>query len=171
MKKIKIIFILIFVFFLMQRCGIYTFSGVSLHPNDKTVSVKFFQNRAPLVNPVLSQSFTETLKDKFVSQAGLELVNFNGDLQFEGEITGYNTKPISIVSGESGEQAKNNRLTITVRVKYTSINNEKFNFDEKFSKYGDYPSTQILTDVEDELVNQIIEELTYEIFSKAVVNW
>ncbi len=171
MNLFKTIILSLIVLVATQGCGVYKFSGASLHPDDKTLSVKYFQNRASLVNPELSQNFTEALKDKFVSQVGLELVNFDADLLFEGEIIAYNTKPVSIVSDESNLTAKEIRLTITVRVKYTSINNEKFNFDSNFTKYADYASDQILSDVEDELVNQIVDELTDEIFNKAVVNW
>ena len=121
-----------------------------------------------MVNPNLSQLFTELLKDRFVSQTGLELVDFNGDLIFEGEIIDYNTVPVAVTSDE---QAKYNKLTVVVRVKYTSVNNPKFNFDNTFSRFSDYPSTQLLTDVEDELTEIIVKELIDDIFNKSVVNW
>lgn len=158
----------ILLIFLFGNCGIYSFSGASLHSDDKTVTVKFFPNRASLVNPNLSQLFTEQLKDRFVSQTGLELVDFNGDLIFEGEIIGYNTVPVAVTSDE---QAKFNRLTIAVRVKYTSINNPKYNFDTTFSRFSEYESTLLLTDVEDDLTEDIVKELIDDIFNKSVVNW
>ncbi|NPA43976.1 MAG: LptE family protein [Chlorobi bacterium] len=165
----KTIFIsLVFIFFIINSCGVYRFSGASLDPNDKTVTVKFFPNRASIVNPNLSQVFTEALKDRFISQTSLELVDFNGDLMFEGEITKYFTKPVSITQGE---QAAYNRLTIVVRVKYTSINNPKYNFDTSFSRYDDYESTELLSDVEDALTEVIVKELVDDIFNKSVVNW
>ncbi|NOZ35965.1 MAG: LptE family protein [Chlorobi bacterium] len=164
----KNILILAIISVLFSQCGIYSFSGASLDPKDKTVNVKFFQNRAAIINPNLSQLFTEQLKDRFVSQTKLELVDFNGDLTFEGEITGYNTKPIAITQNE---QAESNRLTITVHVKFTSINNPKFNFDSSFSRYADYESSKLLTDVEDDLTAQIVNELIDDIFNKSVVNW
>ena len=167
MKK-KIIVLWILLLFIFSNCGIYSFSGASLHSDDKTVTVKFFPNRASLVNPNLSQLFTEQLKERFVSQTGLELVDFNGDLIFEGEIVGYNTVPVSVTSDE---QAKFNKLTIAVRVKYTSINNEKYNFDNTFSRFSEYESTKLLIDVEDELTEIIVKELIDDIFNKSVVNW
>jgi len=165
----KNVFLIVVIFsVLLSQCGIYSFSGASLDSKDKTVNVKFFPNRASIINPNLSQLFTEKLKDRFASQTKLDLVDFNGDLTFEGEITGYDTKPIAITKDEQAEQ---NRLTITVHVKYTSINNEKFNFDTSFSRYADYQSTDLLTDVEDNLSEQIVEELIDDIFNKSVVNW
>jgi len=167
MKKGFIILIVVFSVFISQ-CGIYSFSGASLDPKDKTVNVKFFSNRAAIINPNLSQLFTEKLKDRFASQTKLELVDFNGDLTFEGEITAYDTKPISVTQNE---QAELNRLTITVHVKYKSINKPKFNFDTSFTRYADYESSKLLTDVEDELSEQIVTELIDDIFNKSVVNW
>lgn len=168
MRKKTAIFIILCISLLLSRCGIYSFSGASLDPKDKTVNVKFFPNRAAIINPNLSQLFTEKLKDKFASQTKLSLVDFNGDLSFEGEITDYNTKPVGVTANEQAEQ---NRLTITVHVKYTSINNPKFNFDTSFSRYADYESSKLLTDVEDELSEQIVAELIDDIFNKSVVNW
>lgn len=168
MKHIKNIFIFAFVYLTLQGCGFYSFTGIALHPDDKTITIKYFPNRAELVNPNLSQSFTEALKDRFVSQTNLKFVPINGDLQFEGEIVDYNTKPVSITENET---AKYNRLTVSIRVKYTSVNNPKYNFDTKFSRYADYESSKLLTDVEDALNEQIISELIDDIFNKSVVNW
>ena len=167
MKKIVSIGVML-MFFLFSNCGIYTFSGASLDAKDKTVTVKFFPNRASLVNPNLSQLITEQLKDRFVTQTGLELVDFNGDLLFEGEITNYKTEPVAVTSDE---QVASNRLTIVIRVKYTSINNPKFDFDNTFSRFSEYESTKLLTDVEDELTEIIVNELIDDIFNKSVVNW
>lgn len=165
--------ILIFTEFFQTGCGVYSFTGASLHPKDKTVNVEFFSNRATLVNPNLSQDFTEALKDKFVSQTSLELADNFADLTFSGEITDYRTSPVSITGGGTAgsEKAEYSRLTVTIRVKYVSVNNEDFSFDKSFSRFADYPSDQLLTDVEDELITQIIEEITDDIFNKAVVNW
>lgn len=162
------IFILLFVFITLQSCGIYKFTGASLHPDDKTFTVKYFENKAALVNPTLSQDFTEDLKDKMLTQTNLDLVDHDGDLVFEGEIVKYETKPVAITQDE---QAEYNRLTVAVRVKYTSINNPQFDFDETVSKYADYESDKLLSDVEDELCEAIIDELTEYIFNKSVVNW
>jgi hypothetical protein len=168
MKYIKNIFLLAFVYLTLQGCGIYSFTGIALHPDDKTITIKYFPNRAELVNANLSQKFTEALKNRFITQTNLQFVPINGDLQFEGEIVGYETKPVSVT--EQGT-ANNNRLTIKVRVKYESVNNAKFNFGNTFSRYADYESTKMLTDVEDALVEQIVEELIDDIFNKSVVNW
>jgi len=165
-RFIALFFSLITIF--LSNCGIYSFSGASLDPNDKTVTVKYFPNRAALVNPSLSQLFTEELKDRFVSQTSLELVDFNGDLMFEGEIVKYYTEPVAVTADE---QAQYNKLTIGVRVKYTSIHKPEFNFDTEFTRFEEYESNKLLSDVEDELSESIVKELINDIFNKAVVNW
>lgn len=160
---------IIFVILALQSCSIkYSFTGINLHSNDKTFTVRYFQNRAALVNPTLSQQLTDGMKDRMLAQTNLELVDFNGDLFFEGVITDYKTAPVSITSDQ---QAAYNRLTITVKVKYSSVNLPKSNFETSFSRYADFESTKILTDVEDELTEQIVEELIDDIFNKSVVNW
>ncbi|MEA2042699.1 MAG: LptE family protein [Bacteroidota bacterium] len=168
MNRVKKVFLFLFVYVTLQSCGVYKFTGASLHPDDKTVTIKYFKNQASLVNPTLSQEFTETLKDKFLTQTNLELTDFDGDLIFEGEIVQYQTKPVAITQDETAEY---NRLTVGVRVKYTGRNNEKYSFDETITKYVDYKSSELLTDVEDELTEKIVDEITETVFNKAVVNW
>ncbi len=160
---------IIVVILTLQNCSIkYSFTGINLHPNDKTVCIKYIQNRAPLINPTLSQRLTDGLKDRFVSQTNLEMTDYNADLTFEGEITGYKTVPTAITTDQ---QAAYNRLTVTVKMKYTSVNLPKSSFESSFSRYADFESSKLLTDVEDELTNQIVEELIDDIFNKSVVNW
>jgi hypothetical protein len=168
-KFIKKYFFIIAVVFIFDSCGIYSFTGASLHPDDKTVSVKTFPNRAPLVNPTLSTAFTEKLKDIFVSQTSLELVGSDGDLQFEGEITGYSTAPISITEGQRAAQT---RLTMTVKVKYSSAHKPESNFEKSFSRYYDFEAAQSLATAESNGVpDEIIKQIVDDIFNEAVVNW
>jgi len=133
-----------------------------------TVFIADFKNMAPLVNPALSNDLTEALKDKFVNQTSLKIGDENADLYFEGTITNYNTQPTAI---KSDDIASKNRLTISIKVKFTNNKDPKTNFDTSFSRYQDYDSQNSLSDVEDELVRLIIEDLVDDIFTKAVVNW
>lgn len=156
-------------FILLSGCKIhYGFSGATIPPEAKTVSIQFFQNQATLSPPTLSQSFTEALRDRFSSQTHLALVSKNGDLNFEGSITGYNAAPIAI---QSTDVAALNRLTITVNVKYTCSFDDKKNFEQSFSRFADFNSNQSLTTVEQELISQINEQLTLDIFNRALNNW
>ena len=153
---------------LFSGCGIYTFSGASIPAEAKTVSVQYFPNNAQLVNPLLSNTLTNALNDIFVNQTTLQSVAQNGDLSIEGEITGYSTAPIAITGNQT---AAMNRLTVTVNVRFTNKYDESKDFEQRFSQYQDYPSSQDLNAVQDVLVEQIVEDLCQDIFNKAVVNW
>lgn len=147
----------------------YSFTGASISADVKTISIQYFTNNASLVVPTLSRSFTDALKDYFTSQTNLVLVDRNGDLSIEGAITGYGIQPISIQGNETANQ---NRLTISVTVKFTNKKNEKQNFENKtFSRYEDYPSSQNLATVQDQLIKDIDDQLIQDIFNQAVVNW
>jgi hypothetical protein len=149
-------------------CGIYSFTGASISPDVKTVSIKYFPNNSPLVQPTLSRKFTEALRDKFTSQTNLSMVSANGDLMIEGEITGYSTEPVDI---QGNQKAALQRLKITINVRFTNRKDEKMSFDSSFSRFADYDAASRLSDVEDGLIDQINEELTQDVFNKAVVNW
>jgi len=166
-KHIKYILITISIV-IVTSCKIgYSFTGASISPDIKTISIDYFPNHALLVNPSLSQTFTEALKDKFVSQTSLELVNDEGDLQFSGAITRYTTTPAAI----TGDLATQTRLTITIQVKYTNTKDSNQDFDRAFSQYADYPSSESLDAVEDQLISDIVGKITDDIFNKSVSNW
>lgn len=143
-------------------------TGGTIDARAKTVAIATFPNNASLVNPTLSQSFTTALKDKVQGQTPLTIVSTNGDYEIEGEITAYTVAPVAI---QGDETAAMNRLTITVRVRFTNKYDENLNFDQSFSRYADYSSTQNLSSVESSLVTSISDALTDDIFNKAFVNW
>ena len=116
----------------------YSFTGASISPEVKTVTVKFFNKTASLGPASLSQTFTEKLKDKFISQTNLALADKNGDLTFEGSITNYTISPISI---QANEIAARNRLTISVNVKFTNLKDEKQNFERRQTVIGTHHPT------------------------------
>ena len=150
-------------------CGIYSFSGASIdYTRVKSVSVQYFQNRASIVQPGLSQVMTDALIDKCKAQTKLEIVGGIGDVNFEGEITDYNTRPLTVAADNL---AAMNRFTITVRVKYTNSAQPEFNFEKSFSHYQDYNSNNDLSQVEQNLVDIIIKLIVEDIFNTAFVNW
>ena len=146
----------------------YSFTGADISPNVKTIHISSFPNRASLVQPNLSNVFTETLKDRFISQTNLEMVTYDGDLSFEGEITNYTVNAQAFTGNET---AAINRLTITVRVKFVNAQEPTKSFDSSFSRFADFDSNQSLNAVESELIQQISEELVTDIFNRAVANW
>jgi hypothetical protein len=168
MKRIFHIGLIVFVGFISSCKMNYSFTGASIPENVKTVSVQTFQSYAPLANANLSQTFTEALKNIFLSQTNLDLVAKDGDLQFEGSITGYNVTSVAI---QGNETAALNRLTISVKAKFTNTKDKELNFETSFSRFLDYESSQNLASIEDDLIKDINEQLTQDIFNKAVSNW
>lgn len=149
----------------------YSFTGANIPAAAQTFSVAYFPNNALMVAPTLSNTFTEALRDRMMRQTRLGQVSENGDLAFEGEITSYTTVPTSISADET---AARNRLTITVRVRFTSVLEPEWNFQaggREFSAYADYDATQMLSSVENGLIEEIVEALVDNIFNASVANW
>lgn len=154
---------------LLASCTVkYSLSGASIPPDAKTFSVAYFPNNAPMVAPVLSATLTDELTQRFATRTSLMQVEEGGDFAFEGEIVGYSSTTSSV---SSGDYALQNRLTISVKVKFTNAIDDKMSFNRNFSAYADYDSTKLLTEVEGELIPQIVEQLVTDIFQAAASNW
>jgi hypothetical protein len=164
----NLILIMVVCVLSLTGCGIYSFSGASISDQVKTFSVQYFQNRASLVQPGLSQAFTNELIDKCKSQTNMKYVTGVGDVNFEGEITDYNTRPYTVAADA---QAASNRFTISVRVKFTNSIQPEYNYEQTFSRYQDYNSSIDLSAVEKELSEKIVLEIIEDIFNQAFVNW
>lgn len=148
--------------------GCYSFKDASFDPNIKTFTVQFFENQAPNANPSISQTFTEDLKSKILRESNLTLRDAQGDVEFQGAITGYDVKPIAAQAGETSAQ---NRLTITVSVDFQNRVNDKDNWNSSFSRYADFDSNVNFSSIEDELVSEVFDQLLDDIFRRAFVNW
>ena len=155
--------------FLLVGCAIrMTFSGASIPSDIKTVSVQYINNRAPLINPTLSQTLTEELKDRITNESRLILRDGTGDVDFSGEITGYSTSPMAIKADAVSAET---RLTIQIKIRYRNFKNPKDNWESTFSAYEDFESSKNINEVESELVTLIVDKLTESIFNKAFANW
>lgn len=155
---------------LATACTIsYKFNGASIdYTQTKSISIHNFPNQAALVYPPLAQNFTEALKDLYTRQTRLEMLNSDGDLDLEGEITGYELTPTAV---KEDAYASQTRLTITVRVRYTNRVNSDEDFEQNFSAYREFDATQMLQDVQDELCEEIIDEIVDLIYNATVANW
>ena len=148
--------------------GGYSFTGASIPDAAKTFSVAYFPNNAPMVSPTLSTTLVEALKDKFSRQTKLQLVEADGDFAFEGEITGYSSTTASV---SSNNYALLNRLTITVKVRFTNKIVPEQSFNQSFSAFTEYDSSQLLTDIQQSLDEEIVKQLVTDIFQAAASNW
>ncbi|SFS59541.1 LptE family protein [Lutibacter maritimus] len=168
MKKIYLVVVL-FLTIAVESCGIYSFTGTNIQPDVKTIQIDYFPNNAVLVEPSLSQTFTMELQDLFLRQTNLDLVKSGGDLQFEGEITGYKINPMTATAEQTAAQQ---RLTITVNVRFFNNKFEEDNFEQTFSHYYDYDANAILSgSLMDDAFKEIIERITQDIFNASVAKW
>jgi len=149
-------------------CGAYSFTGGNTG-NAKTIQIDFFPNQAPIIEPTLSQRFTQDLQDLFTRQTNLTLVRTGGDLHFDGEIVDYRITPMSATANQTAAQ---NRLTISVNVRFTNNLEEKDSFEKQFSFYYDYGASQQLTSsVLESALDEILERINQDIFNASVAKW
>lgn len=158
---------LISSFIFLSGCGVYSFTGASISPEVKSVSITYFPSYAALAPPNMPQLFTEELRDKFVNQTNLDLIPSNGDIRFEGFISDYRTSPVAI----QGDQAAQNRLSVSVSVTYTDTKNDENSFEKTFTRFVDFDAGVNLADVEQTLILEVNEQLIQDIFNQSVVNW
>ena len=167
MKKIVYLNILLFSF-VLQGCGIYSFTGGSVG-NAKTIQIDRFPNNASYVEPSLSNVFTIALQDLFLQQTNLSLVNNGADLFLNGEITDYKITPTSATANQTAAQ---NRLTIRVKVHFENRLDEEKNYDKTFSHYYDYPADKLLVgSTLEEAYQVILDKITQDIFNEALAQW
>lgn len=168
-KRIFVFLALSLAMLLSCSCGIYSFTGTSIQPDVKTVTINYFEYKALRVNPSLSNDLTEALRDQFIRLTRLEQVDMDGDLEIIGEITGYDVKAMAVTADEVAAQ---NRLTVTVKIAFNNRKYPEESFDAKsFSAYSDYDSMQPLDAVEASLCEDIVKKLVEDIFNGTVANW
>ena len=150
----------------ISSCGIYNFTGGSTG-NAKTFQVNFFQNRAPLIEPGMDREFTFYLQDLINNQTNLSLTNSNGDLVYEGEITNFTVAPMAATADQRAAQ---NRLTVTVNVRFTNNKEEDKDFEKQFSHYYDFPANAQLSSVKSAAFEAIFERIGQDIFNASLAN-
>jgi hypothetical protein len=154
---------------IVHSCGIYSFTGTSIQPEVKTVTINYFEYKALKVNPSLSNMLTEAMQDKFLKLTKLEQVDIDGDLEIIGAVTGYDVKATAVTASETVAQ---NRLTVSVKVSFVNRKFPEDNFEDKsFSAYQDFDAMQSLESVEATLCEDIVEQLCEDIFNATVANW
>ena len=153
---------------LLISCGIYSFSGTSIKPDVNTISVYTIDNVAMRVNPSLSNTLTEALKDKYRKFTKLTQQADGGDLMLEGQITSYE---VSATAVTANEMASKNRLTVTIKIIFTDQKYPENSFDKNFVAYEDFDATVSFDSEEAKLVDSIVDKLVEDIFNGTVANW
>ena len=169
-KLIVVVMAAVLVAVGITACSIkYQLNGASIdYTKTHTISFEYIPIKAPLVYAPLAVMFNDKLQQKYVNQTRLSQVRTDGDLQISGAITGYSLSNQAI--GQDA-YAKMTRLTIKVKIKFVNRNNKTENFEKEFSQYEDFDATQLLTDVQDGLCDQLTDKLVEEIFNATVANW
>ncbi len=163
-------YILLLCTLLLSACTVsYKFNGASIdYATTKSISIADFPNNAALVNPTLSANFSEGLRDIYSRQTRLEVTRSGGNLELEGEITGYALTPMAISADSYAAETK---LTMTVRVRFTNNVAPEESFEKTYSAYQTFNSNQMLTDIQDELCNTMIQEIAENIYNDTVARW
>ncbi len=165
----------IVVFGLFSSCGVYSFTGASISPDIKTISIQTFFNNANLGPANMSQVFTEAIKDYYQQNTSLSLVDFDGDLQLDGSIDSYTISPVAPTASNDPngiDFSALTRINITVKAQYINTKDDTFNFDRSFSFFRDFDQTTTdLTGSEDAFVEEIFEQIILDIFNASVANW
>jgi hypothetical protein len=143
--------------------------------NAKSISITEFYNNTDLGQANLGQTFTNQLKTYFIQNSNLAVVAAEGELQMEGEITGFTLTPIAPTATSDPTQnnnASSTRITISIKATYVNTLDETMSFKDKtFSFYKDFPNDQNFTDVEEQYTRQIFERIVNDIFNASIANW
>lgn len=160
----------IVVALLLPSCVIsYKFNGASIdYSTTKTISIADFPNVASLVYAPLSNNLSDGIRDLFQRQTRLEQVRRGGNLEIEGEITGYALTPMAVSADSYASETK---LTITVKVRFTNNVAPEESFEKTYTAYQTFDASQMLTDVQDDLCNTMIAEIADQIYNDTVAKW
>jgi hypothetical protein len=166
--KLKIKIITILTLFLLVSCNVkYNFTGTG-KINAKTFQVNYFQNNAEIVEVGIERTFTQKLQNTIQNQTNLDLVTSGGDLLYEGEIVEYRITPMA---SNASQQSSQNRMTISINVRYSSKNSEDDNFEKRFSFFHDYDANLLPSAVLNEALEIIYERITQDIFNESLAKW
>lgn len=152
---------------LMQGTCRYSLKDVSIPPEIKTVRVLFIENKARYINPQLSPKLTDKLRQKIVNQTRLSQTNNDADYEISGYISDYSVN----TSGISQQQVASNNLNVTVHIIFKNRQDEKKNFEADVTRNFPFSASKSLSQAEAELNDQIVTNLTDEIFNRIFSNW
>jgi len=154
---------------LLAACSVsYKFTGTSINYDIlKTIQIDNIANRAPYGWAPMQSMFNNELQDRYANQTRLKLVKRGGDLHIAGEITGYDQYNKSISSDGYSSQVQ---LKMTVNIRFEN-NKSGENWERQFSATTQYDATQQLSAVQEDLVEDMIEDITDQIFNATVANW
>jgi hypothetical protein len=159
--------IVLFVCLFLGSCGVYSLTGASIE--GKTINIHTIENKARNIAPTLSPTLTTKIRSRIISQTGLGPVNTDAaDYDISGTITSYE---VTVSGVQNTQTASQNRLTITIQIKFQNRLDPKADFDQAFTRFADFPASQTLQAAEGRMIEDIGTQLADDIFNKAFVNW
>ena len=170
LRKIKCMLSVLVAAITLSACTIsYRLNGASIDYNTiKTLTIETFSNRASYQWAPMAPMFNNSLSDIYNRQTKLRQVKRDGDLHLSGEITSYDQTNKSISADGYSSMVQ---LRMTVKVKFTNNKDHKYDFDKSFSANREYDSSQQLSAVQEELVQQMIDDIVDQVFNATVANW
>lgn len=150
----------------LSGCGIYSFNGADTE-GAETVAIHFFENKAPIVVPELSQVFTQAMRDKFRNESPLVVTNDKGDWDISGTIVKYQTSFLAV----QNDQPAKTRLSMAIKLAFINTINEEKSFDKMFEQFVDFDSSDDLSSIEGQLIEELSEKIVIDIYNATVNNW
>jgi len=168
-KYIKYTVLLVLAIF-AGSCSIsYKFNGAYIdYTKIKSISILDFPNNAELVYAPLANTFSESLRDKYSRQTRLLILRKSGDLNLEGEITGYQLSSVGVAADSYAAQSK---LTLSVKVRFTNKKNPADDFEKSYTSSQSFDSNSLLADVQDEKVKLMVDDIVEQVFNDTVAKW
>lgn len=169
MNRIRLA-IIILTMLLLSACTIsYRFNGASIdYTTTKTIQIDNFPIRSAYVWGPMQSIFQNRLTDIFANQTKLRQVKKNGDLQLAGEIVAFDQYNKGISSDGYSSLVQ---LKMTVNVRFVNNKKHSEDFERQFTATSEYDASQQLTAVQEELVTQMVKDITDQIFNATVANW
>ncbi len=168
MKYIITSLLIVYCSLFIESCGVYSFSGTTLSPDLKTITITNFTLATAGGPANLTLQLNEKLKEYYQRYTSLKIVPANGDLILEGSITGYD---LLAVAPTASDQAGINRLQVSVQARFVNNKDETKSFEQGFSFYQDFPQNQTLTQNESRLIPKILDQIVLDIFTKTAADW
>ncbi|TXK45807.1 hypothetical protein FVR03_11995 [Pontibacter qinzhouensis] len=156
---------------LTSGCGVYSFTGVNISPDIRTISIQNFENASGEGPANLTQVVTNTFKEYYQRNTNLNMLQREGDLQVEGEIVSFSITPAAVQREGDFDRASLNRLTLGVKVRFTNTKNSEDDFDQTFSISQDFAQDVDINQIPTTAITQLAERLAIDVFNKSLANW
>jgi hypothetical protein len=150
-----------------SSCKVYSFRDVTVPAEVKTIKIGLFENRARYVNPQLSPRLTDAFNQKVSRQTKLTRTN-SEDAHYV--VSGYISQYDVTTAGISSQQSATNRLTVGVHIILRrTLDNKTDEYD--VNRSFDFNASLSLPQAESQMMDDILKNVSDEIFNRIFSNW